>query len=499
MWAFAIWDPRNKTLFFSRDRLGEKPFYWATTSKGFMFASEPKALLAVDHQLRQINKRALHGFLAEGQLYTTGESFYKGIQVLRPGTFGTFKIDESSPEIQTFWEPGALAKEPTYDTALQEFTSLFLDSVRLRMRSDVRVGITLSGGLDSTAVLDAMAEGVLAEARVPAFTATYEGSFDTDQVGEVKWARSAASALRHTDLTEVPASSAGWIETLMRIVWHMDGPGYSPAVYPLWEIMKRARQSGVSVVLEGQGADELLGGYPRHAAQAMRDAMSKEGSGTFGTTIVDFAGYARTFGRATLGLWVMRQCFPQLKLYYRKAFGALGVLSEDFSAEFAEASPIEARTLRERLNSDLTRDILPGLLHYGDAISMAHGVESRMPFLDYRLVDFCTALPNAFKLGNGWTKRILRDHLRARNLPNFAARRSKLGFPTPAYSWMLNELSGPMREILLNPSALIGEFTNGRKVAALINGGGLRPRGTGNHLYRLLTTELWLQSVSANK
>lgn len=499
MWGFLIWDPRVQRAFFARDRLGVKPLYFALANGGLSVASEPKALLALHPELRRVDEASLYDFLAEGSLYTGKGSFYAGVHVLQPGHFGTYDPAASSPVIQRYWTlPDSSQDALDYREAVRSFSDLLTDSVRLRMRSDVPVGFTLSGGLDSSAVLQA---AVMATAstggRLRAFTSVYATPPADKVVDERRWAGLVASQFDRVDLEQVPAGVSDWLNVLERVVWHMDGPGYSPAVFPLWKIMERARASGVPVVLEGQGADELLGGYTQYAAVALWQSLARLRLRTFAR---EFGSYARTFSVRMLTLWLARERASFAIRAYRRRVGALGTLDPDFVRRFDRgASPEQARTVNGRLEADLTRDILPGLLHYGDAISMAHSVESRLPFLDYRLVEFASSLPGAFKVGGGETKRILRDHLRSVDLPTIANRRDKQGYPTPADAWLGANGGAALEDLLLSPSAEIRAYCRPKQLKRLIYHHASGRGGAGNHLYRLLTTELWLRTCIARE
>jgi asparagine synthase (glutamine-hydrolysing) len=492
MWAFVLWDPRSRRAFFARDRLGVKPFYYSARSGRLIAASEPKALLVIEPGLRRVDERALYGFLAEGHLYTGQSSFYDGISVLPPGHYGTFAAGDSSAAIRRYWAPPERERRPIpYEDALKTFGDLLRDSVRLRMRSDVPVGFTLSGGLDSSSVLEAAA-AVSADGKLHAFTSTFDTLPGNPVRDERRWARLVADKF-DVDLQQVPADLSDWIGVLTRIVWHMDGPGYSPAVFPLWKIMERARSCRIPVLLEGQGADELLGGYTQYAALALWETLSK---GRLGTLARDYGSFAKTFSVRMLTLWLIRERASFAVDAYRRRVGSLGSMDAEFSRRFQvdRRSARLPRSVNGRLRVDLTRDILPGLLQYGDAISMAHSIESRLPFLDYRLVEFVSSLPGDFKVGHGDTKRILRDHLRHVGLNAIADRRDKQGYPTPTNTWLTANGGAVLRSQLLTPDAEIHAYCRPDRMERLIDHHVSGRKGAGNHLYRLLTTQLWLQT-----
>ncbi|OBA86176.1 asparagine synthase (glutamine-hydrolyzing) [Mycobacteriaceae bacterium 1482268.1] len=493
MWSFLIWDPRSGRAFFARDRLGVKPLYYTRSNGGLSVASEPKALLELHPELRKADDASVYALLGEGALYGSDRTFYAGIHMLQPGQCGTYDPDTSSFAIRRYWTPPTPSDDACdYRQALESFGDLFEDAVRIRMRSDVPVGFTLSGGLDSSAILSSAVSATGSTGNMlRAFTSVYDATADTGPIDERNWARTVAGKYDRVDLEEVSADASDWLDVLKRVVWHMDGPGSSPAVFPLWKIMQRARSAGIPVLLEGQGADELLGGYTQYAALALWDSLSRRRATTFAR---DFRSYTKTFSFLWLSLFLIRERTTFATQAYRRRVGALGTLDPDFVQRFETKLPDPARTVNERLGNDLTRDVLPALLHYGDAISMAHSVENRLPFLDYRLVEFAASLPGDFKVGEGETKRILRDHLRTVDLQIIANRRDKQGYPTPADSWLAANDGEVLKSLLLSSDAKIRTYCRPKRVRRLIEHHAAGRGGAGLHLYRLLTTELWLRT-----
>jgi asparagine synthase (glutamine-hydrolysing) len=499
MWAFAIWMPGERKLFFARDRFGVKPFYFRVGSEGFAFASEPKALLKLFPAHKRVNRQALCDFLADGRLYYRGRSFYEGVHVLAPAHYGEFSAETERLSTSRYWDYPSEPVSAGNSDSVEELTGLLDDAVRLRLRSDVPVGLTLSGGLDSTAVL----AGAMRAREDPlvCFTSVYGGA----ERGEADWAARAGDAYRIKP-REVIAPQHHWEETLGKIAWHMDGPGYSPAVYPLWFIMEKARSSGVPVLLEGQGADELFGGYPWHAAIALTTRLGSvfSRSSTEGVKdlIASMRGSVHAFTLRWIGLWLIREAFPALVDWNRDRVGALGALRPEL-LECRDTEPMRPpaaqwmEPLTSRLLLDHASEILPGLLHYGDAISMAHGVESRLPFLDYRLVEFAFSRADAFKVRSGRTKWLLREYLRRADQQRIAERRDKQGYPTPVERWLAEDDGAIAREVLMTPNARISEYCNPVQMERLIRHHARGRRGAGNHLYRLVSTELWLRSCLA--
>lgn len=500
MWAFAVWRPDTQTLFFARDRFGVKPFYYREDSTSFSFASEPKALLELFPADRRADVQTLVSFLAGGNLYTGDRSFYEGIRVLPPAHCGEFNAWTGKLKVWRYWNyPEKFAQnaaDPAKD--VESFTDLLDDAIRLRTRSDVPVGITLSGGLDSTAVLaGAMKAG---KTEPVCFTSVYSAG----ERGEAEWATLAGRPYGIKPV-EIAAPRARWLETMPDIAWHMDGPGYSPAVYPLWCLMKEARRSGVPVLLEGQGADEAIGGYPQHAIIDFLSMARKARSiGALAELLGAWRGITRCFTWRWSFLWLVRESFPGLLAVRRGRIGAGATLRDDY-ASLVGNSP-RSRNKRERNKADLVTErlriehaveILPGLLHYGDAISMAHGIESRLPFMDYRLVEWLFSRDASVKIHRGQTKWILREYLRRRNQQLIADRPDKKGYPTPADVWLSSNGGRLAEDMLASGNSRISEYCEPGSVRKLIRQHVSGVAGAGNHLYRLLSTEFWLRRCIA--
>lgn len=499
MWAFAIWQPAKRSLFVARDRFGVKPFYFTCRRGRFAFASEPKALLRLFPDTRTPDDCAMYEFLAEGMLYANGHSFYQDIQTLPPAHCGEYLAEGGQFKLMRYWDYPEASNNSVQDrsSAAEEFSALFEDAVRIRTRSDVPVGVTLSGGLDSTAVLAATMRKASGD-RV-CFTSVYGGK----DRGEAEWARVATQPYGLSPV-EVEAPQEGWLDTLLQVSWHMDGPGYSPAVYPLWHLMREARKRGVYVLLEGQGADEALGGYPQYAMiSLLRLLKAARGTSDLANVIESWRRLCATFTPRWVMLWLLRESFPGLVSLNRRRAGAFMALSGDFKAHVEKqkiGSPSAAvgnfsyDPVTQRLHQDHARNILPGLLQYGDAISMAHGVESRLPFMDYRLVEWMFAHGDDLKIHEGQTKWVLRQYLQQAGQRRIAERKDKLGYPTPVERWLSENNGAVVKDLLLAPDAKIARFCDRRGIEKLMSRHQAGHAGSGNHLYRLISTELWMRS-----
>jgi asparagine synthase (glutamine-hydrolysing) len=503
MWAFVIWDARDGSSFIARDRFGVKPLYFTRASDATIFASEPKFILAVLPATRAVNERALFQLLAEKRVDVSRQSFYRAIEVFPAGSYAVIRPGAAKTDAHTYWRyPDA---EPGPPEALHEledeFGRLLEDSVRLRLRSDVPVGLTLSGGLDSTAILSAT-QRVEPGREEFAFTSVYgSGTYD-----ERSWARAAVEPYPRVALEEVDTPMEAWQETLAKIVWHMDGPGLSPAVFPLWQIMRKARAERIPVVLEGQGADELLGGYAVHRMHALLDRATqlrrhpRLADARHWLKMLRSAVDANGARRTTIDACTVSS--PALRGLRDRYVGVRAALAPEFLAHSegmdGQRDRPQSHSSRDRLAAklerDFSRDLLPAFLHYGDAISMAHSIESRLPFLDYRMVEFCVRLPAALRGGGTRSKEILRTYLGRAGQPAIAARTDKKGFPTPAGTWLAANDGQIPRELLLGVGAQIAPYIDRRAVARLIDRQVAGRYAASDQLYALTTVEIWLRT-----
>ena len=488
MWAFAFWQPEKQRLLLARDRFGVKPLYYRNGQGGLAFASEPKALLALFPEHRAVSEPALLDFLGNNLLYARGESFYQGVHVMPPAHYAIYEAGTGKLRLTRYWDYPADSNDSiSPEDAVAEFTALFDDAVRLRLRSDVPVGLTLSGGLDSTGILAAAAK--YATTPLTSFTSVY----GQGEAGELPWAQRASTAA-NSPLIPVEAPQQDWLQMLRQIAWHMDGPGYSPAVYPLWHLMKRARSDGVPVLLEGQGADEALAGYPQYA---VLDLLGYIGGKSEGRTLAGISARVRalrrTFSLPWVAAWSARELSPALLSWHRRRVGFQSLMRPGVTLpSVPEHSVIDSDKVKERLLMDHSRTILPGLLHYGDAISMAHGIESRHPFMDYRLVEWMFKLPARLRFHHNETKWVLREYLRHNGQAAIGNRPDKKGYPTPVGKWLASEQGKEVEHLLLDRQSLLHQWCDPSKIKRLIEQNRQDVMASEHHLYKLLSTQLWL-------
>jgi len=423
MWAFVIWDRQTKHLFCSRDRFGIKPLYWAQFDHQLFLASEPKQLHALGLG-RKVNSDELSRFLFTGIVGATPASFFVGIESLPPGHCLT--VAHQQPLCIARWY-----SLPSISAHTNEIPSLLRDSVALRLRSDVAVGSCLSGGLDSSSIVMLAAAARAGVASSPLHCIHARSS--DPEVDESAFASLVADASSSRLLTLTPSADQFW-QTLHEICRVQDEPFGSPSICMQYFVMQQARASGCPVMLDGQGADEILLGYSRFMVLALSHAWQSGGLPKLLRTLINsWRADASLTPRASLQYLAGTLLSPLRTARVRRRLSFLKLPTEPVRHlyGFVSAAAIDCR--RTQL-LELFQTSLPALLRYEDRNSMAHSVEARLPFLDYRLVEASLALPVDQKIHNGWSKYPLRT---SGILPETIAwRRSKLGFNAPERSWI---------------------------------------------------------------
>jgi asparagine synthase (glutamine-hydrolysing) len=499
MWAFVLWDAKSRCLFASRDRFGVKPLYYAQSAERLLIASEPKALLSLAPTLARVNETAIYDLFMASRGILGAQTFFRDIKSLPAAHNLVCQLDENgkvvSQKLQTYWAyPEPEDVHVSSRQAAETFSQLFEDAVRLRMRSDVPLGITLSGGVDSSAVLAAMSQ--YSATPITCFTSVYS-AFDR---GEEEWARRAATVGRNT-LISVEAGQEDWLQTLKSIVWHMDGPNQSSAVFPLWTLAKAARAKGVPVLLEGQGADELLGGYaqymPFQTRHLIKDILM--GHANIADMVKHWQGASSTFGTRWSTLWHMRAMAESAYQPMQRLFGRGRLFVQKDMPKQGYHMDIPSTTKRrgglfQKLLADHMRDALPSLLHYGDAITMAHGIESRLPFMDYRMVEWVFRSQPPV-IANGLTKAPIRDYLDTRGYGEFGRRIDKKGYPTPVAQWLQKSEAFIRDDILQRPNARLWSIFDRKHVSQAFEAALTGDMAASFHFYKIVPTHLWLEQL----
>lgn len=458
MWAFAIWNTKKKELFCSRDRFGIKPFYYYYDKKGFAFASEIKSLLELGIK-REANEDLICDFLAYGMLDHTDETFFTNIKKLPPASWSLIK-ENGEVTTKKYWdfeisnEFDEVKKNNQKDA--EDFLDLFIDSVKLRMRSDVPIGSCLSGGLDSSSIVCVLNDLLkktnnsnIAERQKTISSCSEQKSYDEREYIEEVLAETGA------EKNYVFPKPEDFIKELDDILWHQEEPFASTGIYAQWEVMKKVKNRDLKVMLDGQGGDENLCGYRKFYMFYLRKLLKKR----------KYFLFLREFTRFFTSPGVLRTLRIKDGLRYFGFGNKLLGLESLFAPEFLRK--IKERelgfgykeNLGERIKDDITTWSLPVLLRYEDKSSMAHSIETRLPFLDYRLVEQMASLPLSQKMYNGWTKFILRESMKGTIPEKIRLRKSKLGFSTAEELWFKKVLNKNIKTVI-NESRFLSSYIN---------------------------------------
>lgn len=492
MFAFALWDARRRRLLLARDRLGIKPLYVALRPGLVAFASEVKALLLHPAVPAELDPEALDLYLA--LRYVPGpRTMFRGIEKLQPGHL--LVADRDGVRVRAYWDVPHHAPEPLAEKEARErFMALLEESVRLRLMADVPLGVFLSGGLDSTSVLAVMSRVAPGE-RFDTFTVGYDPKTDAS-CNEFPYARIAADAFgaHHHELS---LGSDDFQDSLRKMVWHLDEPVADPACIPLMHISRLAR-SKITVVLSGEGADEILGGYGIYRRMLALERWHR----LLGSRLT--AGIGRLLPGEKLSHYGRLGSLPLASRYRGVSRGFLPggqaellpggdparaqrALDAAFAPHFDAVAGAPA--LAQMLYVDLKTWLPDDLLTKADKMTMANGQELRVPFLDHRLVELAATLPAHLKIRNGEGKALLRDVM-APLLPQAILRRRKMGFPVPTVP-LLRNLNGASREILLGRGSACRSWFDAAIVSRLLDEHNRGQVARDRELFTLLVFELW--------
>ena len=434
MWAFAIWDNRRRELFCARDRLGVKPLYYTLAGESFLFASEIKALLAHPAVGRRPNDRMLSTFLAWGVADHTGETMYDGIFQLRPA-HSIVVSAEGAGEPERYWDlsMNAAPGGADDDAAAGRVRDLLTDAVRLRLRSDVPVGTCLSGGIDSSTITFLINDLLRAEhpESVGDRQKTFSVCFDDPRFDESRHIDTVVAATEVASHRITPDTEGLW-EDIGRLLYMQDEPFASLSIYAQYCVMRLASDE-VKVVLDGQGADEQLAGYIAYQMPYVRGLLRQGRVLAALREAVGGAQHHRSFFS-----WAIRQSLVRSE--------RRGLLRGDAPEVLRYAGSLD-----EVLAREITASNLPLLLHWEDRNSMAFSIEARVPFLDYRLVEYLAGLPLDQKIRGGVTKYVLRRAIRGLVPDAVRCRMDKMGFVTPEEAWMKDELAVHILDLFSTP------------------------------------------------
>ncbi|MGE0503345.1 MAG: asparagine synthase (glutamine-hydrolyzing) [Rhizobiaceae bacterium] len=503
MFAFILWDVERHRVVAARDRFGIKPLYCWTSAGGIAFASEIKQFIGLPGFSARINPAIALDFLAEGMLDHTDETLFAGVRQVSGGGIMRIELSGGLRTEQRRWYslPGPGTLDIGEAEAARRFRDLLGDSVRLHMRSDVTVGSCLSGGLDSSSVVALMSEELErsgSKGRVNSVTATYPDSV-IDERAFAQEVVDRFDCVAHW----VEPRAGDVIDLFERVTWHQDEPFGSTSLFAQWLVFREAREKGITVMLDGQGADEQLAGYHSLFGQRLADLVRGGRFATFARTIHDRhrwhgAGLASQLRDTVFHL--LPGAVQQRVRRRRIVAEQQGWLGRDASNAFPDRSALNVARQRLGVTGEgigeacvtmLGASQLPKLLHWEDRNSMAHGIEARVPFLDHRLVEFSVALGDRHKFVGGDTKRVLRRGMADLLPPRVAGRRDKLGFATPEAEWFRSGLSDVVRDGVDAGATRFPGLIDSRGARAYADAvlTGKRPRNFA--LWRIASLGLW--------
>lgn len=488
MFAFALWDQQRQRLWCARDRFGIKPFYYAISENRFSFASEMKAFRVLAPLACVPDMEQVFWALQYTAIYNPPQTFFKGVREL-PGGWSLLVENGVVCEPQHWYTLSLDEARASYNYAdpAAEFLRLMDDSVRLHLRSDVPVGTCLSGGLDSSTIV-ALATQQLNGGRMNSFSVVYPvKGYDESRFVDLVAER--YNTIKHV---ATPQPAGDFIQQLSRMVWHQDVPITGTGLISQNTVMKLA-QGNVTVLLDGQGSDELMAGYLSHAVYYYRTLLKR-----------DPARWATNFPLFAFEAWKRYLPGFTFREFLARASNVLlhGRDSRRFLVDSAEAlankrqehrilpSLSGADSLNNLLYKAVTTLSIPSLLHYEDRSSMTYGIEARVPFLDHRLVEFSLAIPADLKINGAEGKQVLRKAVKNILPPEITHRKDKLGYPTPFAAWSRGSLRAEI-DTYLEDVVFKRDWYDVPKIRTIWQRHQAGKINADRIIHNLITTELW--------
>ena len=500
MFAFALWDERDKTLILGRDRVGIKPLYFSLTNNSLIFASEIKAILQDPSVRREVDPALIGRFLTF--LYLPGtETLIKDIHKLNPGYYLIFK--DGKINIRQYWDLNfsGFNSKHSFGDLKERLVDLVRESMRLHMISDVPVGFLLSGGVDSTALLSFAKEDT--DKDISTFTIGFEGEQFAD---ERPYARVAAEKFgtKHYEMT---MTARDFLDFLPKYVWHMEEPVCEPPAIALYYISKLAKEY-VKVLISGEGGDEAFAGYPNYRNMVWMERL-KSILGPFNGAISDLINkLAHLNSLRRLKRYAPLMTVSLEEYYYSRTSNPFSYFNkfynELYTPEFKDkidknhsAKPItdyfkniaHQDNLNKMLYIDAKSWLPDDLLIKADKITMANSLELRVPLLDHKVLEFAAGLPANYKLNRFTTKYILKKAF-SNKVPEEILYRKKTGFPVPYESWFRNDLKNTICDILMDRRTLQRGFFEKHAIENLIKQNS-NYMDYSKEVFSLLILELW--------
>ncbi|KKQ18755.1 MAG: Asparagine synthetase [Berkelbacteria bacterium GW2011_GWA1_36_9] len=458
MWAFVIYDKKKKLIFAARDRLGVKPFYYYFDQDKFLFASEIKAILVHPEIKAQENEQIVWDYLICGLVDHGEETFFKGIKELRAGHY--LVLRKKKIEIRKYWDldPEAKTTFKKDSEYAEKFRELFADSVKLRLRSDVPIGTCLSGGLDSSAIVCVVNNFLKNQNKIEQiglWQKTFSSVYDKKKYSGCDERQFINEVIRKTKVKShlVFPDGKKLVREIEKVIYHQDYPFSSTSIYAQWNVFRLAKQNSVKVILDGQGADEQLAGYHPffgiYFCQLLRDYR-------LGRLFYETYKYSKNHNNSVFK--VLKDLFVNLgqkgvfggffSRFIKNQWSEYDLFLPEWRNKYQPPAMIQPtdNVFKNALHSGFKMGLV-SLLRYEDRDSMAFSIESRVPFLDYRLIEFIYSLPDNQKINQGQTKWVMRQALKGILPEKIRNRQDKIGFATPEQIWMKNELGEEMKKV----------------------------------------------------
>lgn len=500
MFAFALMDERNDRVVLARDRFGIKPLFYTIQDGVLYFASEQKALLPFLPSIKT-NSKALAEYLTF-QYTISDATMFEGIEQLMPGHYLT--VQRGTIQITKYWDISyELDYSWTAETAERRLRELLDDSIDVHLRSDVEVGAYLSGGIDSSLV------AILAAGKSEFGRKAFHGRFTQHPGYDESVFASDASASFGGDLRILDITADDFQQHIRSIIWHLDQPTAGPGAFPQFMVSALAAKE-VKVVLGGQGGDEIFGGYARYLIAYFEQCIKSAIDGTYKN-----GNYVVTIESIIPNLGILREYKPLMQEFWKEGlFGPLderffrlvdrstdmksevlwqdldlGAVKESFFKVFNSRSNVRKEAYFDSMTHFEFKTLLPALLHVEDRMSMAHGLESRVPFLDHPLVEFVATVPADLKFQGGHLKHLLKNGYKDTLPRSILERRDKMGFPVPLKEWFGGELRPFVMDILSNMHSRQRDYFNTEEIMKNFGSEAQFSR----KIWGLLSLELWQQ------
>jgi len=492
MWVIALLDLHRRRLVLSRDRFGEKPLHLAVDDDRLLFASEIKAILAIRRKSPQLNSLAAALYLRHGIVNSSDDTFFDGVCAFPPAHYAEIRLDRPLECVPVrFWSPPPQSELGTADLSTAEidgaFLNLFRSSIGLRMRSDVPVGSCLSGGLDSSAIVCEASPMRPSADPMDTFTA----GFEDRRLDERRYADAVNAKAATRGHVTVPTVER-MIEDWPALVRAQDEPFTTPSIYAQYCVMRLSRENGVKVLLDGQGGDEAMAGYRKYAMFHLQRLFASRRFGEFGAFAL---GLALNGDRGLLRLWEGVRYLP--RMLRGRAEGLTAAVAAPFRESWNAAVDWRREAgggVEDRQVDDLVRYSLPSLLRYEDRNAMAFGIETRVPFLDHRLIEFFLRLPAGDKLSHGRTKSVLRRGLRG-SVPDMVLdRREKMGFGPPQQSWLRGAFGAEMRKAFRSEDFRLRRIVDPYRAERLLDAQGFWAPAHLNAAFRVHCLDSWART-----